>query len=410
MKQFTILIFSIVLFIVSINCFSQQYSKSWKDLDYAGDAMIYHLLDIYLPEVEKPIYPVVVVIYGSAWFSNNMKGTDLATLGKALLDAGFAVVMPNHRSSADVKFPAQINDIKAVIRFVRANAQQYQIDTTFIGITGSSSGGHLAALAGTSGLVKQYTVGSTTEDIEGNLGQYLTYSSSVDAVVDWFGPTDFLVMDSCGSDMVHDDANSPESSLIGGPIQDNPDKCALANPITYVDANDPPFLILHGDADLLVPHCNSELLFSALQEANVPSQFVLVPNGQHGPGMFVDKYIKMMVDFFTTESGITKIDTKDGDTPTKFAVSQNYPNPFNPTTTIKFTLPIKSFVKLTAFDSLGREMSKIIFKVMLPGTYSQRWNAEGIPSGAYFYRLVAEAIPSGQAGSYIETKKLVLLK
>jgi len=398
MKLFTFLIF---LF-VCINCFGQQYSKSWLDLDYAGDAMIYHRLDIYLPEEEKPTYPVVISIYGSAWFGNNLKGADLATLGKALLDAGFAVVTPNHRSSMDAKFPAQINDIKAVIRYIRANAEKYQIDTTFIGITGSSSGGHLAALAGTSGFVKQYTVGSTTEDIEGSVGQYLTYSSSVDAVVDWFGPTDFLIMDSCGSSMVHNAPDSPESNLIGGPIQDNKDKCALANPITYIDENDPPFLILHGDADPLVPYCQSELLFNALQKANVPSQFVLVPNAQHGPGLFVEKYFKMMTDFFLNESGITGVGTGNGNNPIKFSVSQNYPNPFNPITTITFTLPIKSFVTLTVFDSLGREVSKLVSGEMLPGRHSRQWNAEGLSSGIYFFRL--------QAGSYIETKKLNLLK
>jgi acetyl esterase/lipase len=249
------------------------------------------------------VYPAVILIYGSAWFGNNLKGSDLSTIGKALLDAGFAVVTPNHRSSIDAKFPAQIHDIKAAIRFVRANAGSYQIDTSFIGITGSSSGGHLAALAGTSGFVKQYTFGSAAADLEGSLGPDTAYSSSVHAVVDWFGPTDFPVMDSCGSSLVHNDPNSPESSLIGGPIQDNKDNCALANPITYIDADDPPFLILHGDADPLVPHCNSELLFKSLQNAGVPSQFVLVPDGQHGPGLFIDKYFKMMADFFTTESG-----------------------------------------------------------------------------------------------------------
>ena len=379
MKRSTIFVFSLVC----ISYFSQQYSKSWKDLDYVGDAMIYHRLDIYLPKVVKPTYPVVVVIYGSAWFGNNLKGSDLATFGKALLDAGFAIVMPNHRSSADAKFPAQINDIKAVIRFIRANAEQYQIDTTFIGITGSSSGGHLAALAGTSRFVKHYTIGSTTYDLEGNLGQYLTNSSAVDAVVDWFGPTDFLVMDSCGSGMVHDQVNSPESSLIGGPIQNNPDKCVLANPITYVDPNDPSFLILHGDADLLVPHCNSELLFAALQKANVPSQFVLVPGGQHGPGMFVDQYLKMMVDFFMTESGITKIDTNNGDTSIKFAVSRNYPNRFNPITTTE---------------------------MISPGKYSRQWNAAELSCGTYFACLVVEALSSGQVKSYSETEKLVLFE
>jgi acetyl esterase/lipase len=297
MKQFTFFIFSLLF----INCFSQQYSKRWIDLNYADDTMKYHRLDIYLPKVQKPTYPVVLLIYGSAWFGNDRKGNDLKTIGKALLDNGFAVVTPNHRSSKDAIFPAQIHDIKAAIRFVRANAGDYQIDTSFIGITGASSGGHLSALAGTSGFVKQHTVHSTSINIEGNVGKFTAYSSSVDAVVDWFGPTDFQIMDSCGSSMDHNAPNSPESSLIGGPIQDNGDKCALANPITYVDANDPPFLIFHGDADPLVPFCESESLFKALQKAKVPSQFILVPKAQHGPGLFEEKYFKMMIDFFIME-------------------------------------------------------------------------------------------------------------
>jgi len=298
MKLLTIIILSLL----SISSFGQNFSKNWKDISYAGDSMIYHKLDIYLPAIEKPAYPVVVVIYGSAWFSNRSKGSDLPTLGKALLDAGFAVVMPNHRSSADAKFPAQINDIKAVVRFVKANAKKYQFENSFVGITGSSSGGHLSALAGTSGLVKQFSVGTATADLEGNVGPYTKFSSSVNAVVDWFGPTNFLIMDSCGSSMKHNAPNSPESSLIGGPIQDNKDKCVLANPITYVDPKDPPFLILHGDKDPLVPHYESEILFNALQKVKVPSQLVIVPNGQHGPGLFKDEYYKMMVDFFLKAS------------------------------------------------------------------------------------------------------------
>jgi acetyl esterase/lipase len=288
--------------IICTHCFGQQYSKSWKDLDYSGDEKVYHRLDIYLPQTEKQTYPVVIVIYGSAWFSNNLKEMAFSSLGKSLLDAGFAVVTPNHRSSADAKFPAQINDIKAVIRFVRANAANYQMDTTFIGITGFSSGGHLASLAGTSGGVNLHTVGSVTFDIEGDVGEYTSYSSSVNAVVDWFGPIDISVMDSCKRSK---DVNSPEAILIGGPIDENLDKCALANPITYIDANDPPFLILHGDADPLVPLCQSELFFESLQKANVPSRFVVVPGGQHGPGLFEKKYHKMMTDFFLNEANMT---------------------------------------------------------------------------------------------------------
>lgn len=295
MKKVTLLLMAII----SLNIFSQEYSQCWKDVSYASDSAVYHKLDIYLPKLEKKTYPVVVYIYGSAWFSNRSKGADLNTVGKALLDAGFAVVMPNHRSSMDAKFPAPVNDIKAAIRFVRANADKYKFDTGFIGVSGSSSGGNMAAMAGTSRNVKQQTLGTAFVDIEGNVGPYTQYSSSVDAVVDWFGPTNMLVMDSCGgTDFIHNAANSPASAYIGGPIQENKEKCLLASPITYVDPSDPPFLIFHGDKDRVVPHCQSELLFDALQKAGVKSQFYLVPNGQHGPGVHVDANLKLMTDFF----------------------------------------------------------------------------------------------------------------
>ena len=108
-------------------------SQKIADVDYAGDGQVYHKLDIYLPKVEKDTYPVVVHIYGSAWFSNNSKGmADLGTIVNALLDAGYAVVCPNHRSSMDAKFPAQIHDIKGVIRFVKANAAKYKFDPSFV--------------------------------------------------------------------------------------------------------------------------------------------------------------------------------------------------------------------------------------------------------------------------------------
>ena len=298
MKLFIIILFSLSC----IPCKAQPVSKSWIDLNYAGDTMIYHRLDIYLPEIKKPAYPVVIAVYGSAWFGNNLKNQPMETIGRSLLQNGFAVVTPNHRSSKDAHYPAQIHDIKAVIRFVRANAAKYQLDTSFIGITGGSSGGHLAALAGTSGLVNQYQVNTTIMDIEGTVSPHTTFSSEVDAVVDWFGPSDFLKEDSCGSVLVHNAPDSPESSLIGGPIQDNVDKCALANPITYIDSRDPPFLLIHGDADRIVPHCQSEILFKALQKKGVPSQYVLVPGAKHVEGLMEEIYFKMMVDFFMEEA------------------------------------------------------------------------------------------------------------
>ncbi|HOT98729.1 MAG TPA: prolyl oligopeptidase family serine peptidase [bacterium] len=403
MKHLTIGIFALLC----INCYGQPYSKSWKDLNYAGDSFQYHRLDIYLPVIEKPTYPVVISIYGSAWFGNNLKGSDLATFGKALLDAGFAVVTPNHRSSMDAKFPAQIQDIKAVIRFIRTNAAKYQIDTSFIGINGFSSGGHLSALAGTSRFTKQFTVGSTTYDIEGNVGSDTTVSSSVHAVVDWSGPTDLLVLDSCRSTPLHDGANSPESLLIGGSVQDNQDKAMLANPITYIDANDPPFLILHGDADQTVPSCQSTLLFDALQKANVPSQLVLIPNAQHGTGMFSEKYFKMMIDFFTTISGMTAVDVKESKNSSKFSSFSNYPNPFNPSTTIEYSLKDDSIIEIKIFDNFGRLVRSLFKGQSTSGTHNLAWdgrddNDKQLSSGLYYYQIKSETFSSAN--------KMLLLK
>ncbi|MBN1765179.1 MAG: alpha/beta hydrolase [Sedimentisphaerales bacterium] len=276
----------------------EPVTRKWVDINYAGDTLTGHLLDIYLPSQGEGPYPVIVTVAGSAWFSNNSKHWAYG-LGEPLLKEGFAIVPANHRSSREAVFPAQINDIKGVVRFLHANAAKYDLDTTFIGITGNSSGGHLAAMMGTSGGVKNYTVGKKTLDIEGNVGGNSKESSRVDAVVDWYGPTTFLQMNSCGSSMEHNAPDSPESVLIGGPVQENRDLCALADPITYIDEKDPPFLIIHGDADPLVPHCQSVLLLEALTRKGVAGEMITVPGGGHGEGVWVDKYIEKMVTFFT---------------------------------------------------------------------------------------------------------------
>jgi acetyl esterase/lipase len=249
----------------------------WHDIDYVGDGMVGHRLDIYLPVVGPGPYPVVIYIYGSAFFDNNGKG-GARGIAPILTEAGIAVAAINHRGTKtdNVIFPALVHDVKAAVRFIRANSAKYNLDPARIGATGFSSGGHLAAFLGTSGDVTTYTVGEVTMDIEGSLGGYKDVSSNIQAVCDWFGPTDFLVMDSCGSEMNHDALDSPESVLIGGPIQEYPDECALANPATYVDSQDPPFMIIHGDKDPLVPHCNSESLDAALDKAGVYSDYILV--------------------------------------------------------------------------------------------------------------------------------------
>ena len=274
-----------------------HYSQKFSDLNYAGDDQAYHTLDIYLPEKKAEKYPVVVHIYGSAWFSNSSKGmADLATICSALLKAGYAVVTPNHRSSQDATYPAQIHDIKAVIRYVRANADKYQFDTTFVATSGFSSGGHLSSLAAATSGTTKATVGTEEIDLEGSVGNFTDYSSRVSVAADWSGPVDLLHMD-CGKGMTMNP--SPEQVLLGGVTkEDAPDKYRSLSVATYLDKNDPPIVVFHGTEDNVVPFCQGEQFFVALGAAGVKSEFYPVEGGGHGFNMYTEENLAHMVEFF----------------------------------------------------------------------------------------------------------------
>jgi acetyl esterase/lipase len=267
---------------VDVHC-----SQKFADVDYAGDGQVYHKLDIYIPKVEKDTYPVVVHVYGSAWFSNNSKGmADLGTIVNALLDAGYAVVCPNHRSSQDAKFPAQIHDIKGVIRYVKAHAAQYKFDTSFVAVSGFSSGGHLASLAATSGNQKE---------LEGNVGGNLQFSSSVDAACDWSGPVDLNYM-SCGNK--EDTWNhGPEEAVMGFSFKGNEEAFKYLNATTYIGPDDPPVCIFHGTADNVVPSCQAPHFYGLLQDALVDAELHMVEGGGHGMNMYTEETLSAMVAF-----------------------------------------------------------------------------------------------------------------
>jgi enterochelin esterase-like enzyme/acetyl esterase/lipase len=264
-----------------------EYSAKYADVDYAGDGQVYHKLDIYIPKDDKATHPVVVHIYGSAWYANSAKGmADLGTICQALLNAGYAVVTPNHRSSGDAKFPAQIEDIKAVIRFVRAHAAEYGFDTSFIATSGFSSGGHLSSLAATSGGVNE---------LEGEVGSCLGESSSVDAACDWSGPIDLTRMDCAGP---RDMQVSPEEDLLG--LKFSPETNAefeKLSPIHYLDPNDPPVIIFHGVKDNVVPCCQGTMFYEALDKAGIETQITLEPEGGHGFNMYSETNLRNMVEF-----------------------------------------------------------------------------------------------------------------
>ena len=273
-----------------------ETSQQWKDVNYAGDDQAFHTCDIYLPKQEQESYPVVIHIYGSAWFSNSSKGmADLGTIVKALLDAGYAVVCPNHRSSMDAKWPAQINDIRAVIRFVRGEAAKYKFDTSFIATSGFSSGGHLSSTAATTSGMKTAKVGTVEIDLEGSLGAYTSESSTVNAACDWSGPVDLTAMD-CGDHMQMGD-NSPEDVLLNSKLDKEPDKYLSLSATNYVDPDDPPVIIFHGEKDNVVPCCQGKKFFELLKAAGVKTEATFVPEGGHGMGMYSEANLQKMVSF-----------------------------------------------------------------------------------------------------------------
>ena len=273
-----------------------ETSQQWKDVNYAGDDQAFHTCDIYLPKQEQESYPVVIHIYGSAWFSNSSKGmADLGTIVKALLDAGYAVVCPNHRSSMDAKWPAQINDIRAVIRFVRGEAAKYKFDTSFIATSGFSSGGHLSSTAATTSGMKTAKVGTVEIDLEGSLGAYTSESSTVNAACDWSGPVDLTTMD-CGDHMQMGD-NSPEDVLLNSKLDKEPDKYLSLSATNYVDPDDPPVIIFHGEKDNVVPCCQGKKFFELLKAAGVKTEATFVPEGGHGMGMYSEENLQKMVNF-----------------------------------------------------------------------------------------------------------------
>ena len=277
-----------------------ETSQEWKDVNYAGDDQTYHTCDIYLPKKEAAAYPVVIHIYGSAWFNNNGKGAaDLGTIVKSLLNAGYAVVCPNHRSSMDAKWPAQLHDIRAVIRFVRGEAKKYKFDPSFIATSGFSSGGHLASVAATTSGNGKAKVGTVDIDLEGSLGNYLNESSHVNAACDWSGPIDLTAMD-CGEHMTMGD-NSPEDVLLNSKLSKEPDKYLSLSATSYIDKNCPPVIIFHGEKDNVVPCCQGKKFFEALKAAGVKTVATFVPEGGHGMGMYGEENLQKMVKFLDEE-------------------------------------------------------------------------------------------------------------
>ena len=242
------------------------------DLAYVSNGHERQKLDLYLP-AQGENHPLIIWIHGGAFRMGSKEGNADDPLPFEYLDQGFALASINYRLSQDAIFPAQIEDCKAAVRWLRTHAARFNLDPARFIAWGPSAGGHLAAMLGTTGHLRVFDV-----------GDYLDVSSRVQGVVDYFGPTDFSQMDAqrLPDGQIHNAPDSPESELVGGPIQENQVKVAQASPITYITGDAPPFLIIHGDRDPLVPYGQSQLLVAALQAAGAPVTFYTVAGAGHG--------------------------------------------------------------------------------------------------------------------------------
>ena len=231
--------------------------------------------------------PVLIWIFGGAFRMGN-KESGLEPL-LPFVQRGYACAAIEYRYSSEALFPAQVQDCKCAIRFLRAKSETYHLDLHRFGVWGPSAGGYLSTMMGvTSGVTEFETA------------DWSTFSSQVQAVCDWFGPSDFLQMNKAGSIQNHDAADSPESELVGGPIQENKDLVHHTNPMTYITQERiiPPFLIVHGDLDPLVPFNQSELLVAALQNIEADVTFQRVTGAGHGGEAFESEEILGLVQSF----------------------------------------------------------------------------------------------------------------
>ncbi len=231
-------------------------TPSLADVTYCTMDGVELKMDFYYPVSAGSRWPVTMYVHGGGW----SKGDKSEGAGSAeippLINAGFLVVAANYRLAPEHPFPAMIEDLKCAVRYLRAHADEYNLDPDRIGVWGGSAGGHLANLLGT-----------TDESAGFDVGEYLEYSSRVQAVVDMFGPADLTVPFEGGYD--------------GASRVFNGFDAALASPVTYVTSDDPPFLMLHGDSDKLVPIEQSQILLAALRAVGVTAELVVVTNAGH---------------------------------------------------------------------------------------------------------------------------------
>jgi acetyl esterase/lipase len=256
--------------------------RKWLDLPYASLSPA-QKLDVYFPGEGDGPFPVILHIHGGAFAIGDKRDIHVMAFLKGL-ERGYAVASVNYRLSGEAIFPAGLQDIKAAIRWLRANSETYHLDGDRIAVCGGSAGGNYAAMVCLTADVAEL------DDL--SLGNP-EFPCHVQAAVDWFGPMDFLKMDEQLAESGlgpgdHSEADSPESRYLGAKITEIPEKVRLANPMTYIHADMPPILIQHGRLDPLVPVQQSIRFVQELEKRVGPDRFEfdVLENAGHGDPLF----------------------------------------------------------------------------------------------------------------------------
>lgn len=253
---------------------SAALADTQADIEYAKVGETSLKLDLHRPQGENP--PLIVYVHGGGWRAGSKEDVPIADL----YDKGFAIASVNYRLSTQAVFPAQVHDIKAAIRFLRAKEGLYHINASKIAIIGSSAGGHLAVLVGMS---------NRNPELEGKVGEHLDQSSDVQVIVSYYGASNLQTILSQSTQQGLDFRIPALKLLLGDTPDKKPELTKLASPVTHLDKKDPPLLLIHGDADPQMPPQQSQELAKAYESLGLPVTLLMLSGSLHGGAEFYDE-------------------------------------------------------------------------------------------------------------------------
>jgi acetyl esterase/lipase len=370
----------IILALTVLTVCSQNLTPTYSNVDYVGNGNTKQMLDLYIPAGVTTPTALIIHIHGGA-FMMGSKGVAEQPSFVTFFNNGYICADINYRLSGDTLWPAQIHDCKAAVRFLKAHAAQYHVDTCRIGVIGESAGGNLASMLGTTGGVAE---------LEGlHLGS-IQATSRVQAVVDLFGPINFLTMDAealaLGFVINTNSATSPESKLMGAPVQTIPELVTKANPTTYISADDAAFFISAGDADQNIPYTQGQNLCAAMVPVigSTRASFELMAGQGHGGSFWHNttqdaKYLAFFNTFLDGNCGSMGVNVES-------PLRQNlkiYPNPFEQFFAIQ--LPSGRTFDLQIMDITGRT---VMVKNGVSG--KQVFEGRSFNKGAYLVKATNE--------------------